>query len=377
MALARPIRAPDIASFYRWWLRELRGLLPARWRDRRRYTDACLLMVTEIGIDVVEYRRGRRHAVGRLFLPPEGNDDSVFGSSPVDPSLRRTIAGQRGRVVLVLTGSDGLIAGDILPAGAEPDLARIMRHKLDLLTPWPAEQVYFDQRIRQRLTGGRIDVALAVAQRARVDGLIARLASIGIKVDAVDIAPGATDMPLGANLLGTGRLRGRRRWLYRLVPVLLVLALLAEGLLVGGRILERQGQLATRGRAAAELELRLTDLPALRERLQSLRARASFFASERRLAPASIVVLDSLSRLLPDGVWLDELSLEGRRLVIGGFAAEAAPLVGLIEASPLFEGVRFQAPSTRVDTPGPDGAEIAAERFSISATVAAGAWSAT
>ena len=85
-------------------------------------------------------------------------------------------------------------------------------------------------------------------------------------------------------------------------------------------------------RTLAGLEQRLSDLPDLRARIEALRAQARFFADDRNSRPSPLLVLEVLSRLLPDTVWLTETRLDGNELFISGLAEEASTLVPLVEA---------------------------------------------
>jgi general secretion pathway protein L len=85
--------------------------------------------------------------------------------------------------------------------------------------------------------------------------------------------------------------------------------------------------------------------------------------------PSPIVVLEVLSRLLPDGVWLTGLSLQGDTLSITGFAREPARLIPLLEQSPHFAEVAFRAPSTQTTVRVADGRDMSLERFSLAARV--------
>ena len=62
---------------------------------------------------------------------------------------------------------------------------------------------------------------------------------------------------------------------------------------------------------------------------------------------------------LPDEAWLTELRLTGDQLVIAGFAARADGLIGLLDASPMLQEVRFAAPVTRDRPEAPERFQVA------------------
>jgi len=77
---------------------------------------------------------------------------------------------------------------------------------------------------------------------------------------------------------------------------------------------------------------------------------------------ASVIVLESLSRVLPDHTYVTELHLAGGKIQIAGITHDAPSLIPLIEQSQHFTRATFYAPTTRSSSdPG--------ERFHIEAQV--------
>jgi len=78
--------------------------------------------------------------------------------------------------------------------------------------------------------------------------------------------------------------------------------------------------------------------------------------------PASVIVLETLSQVLPDNTYVTELHLTGNKLQIAGITTDAPSLISLIEQSHHFTRATFYAPTTR--SPSDPG-----ERFHIEAQV--------
>jgi general secretion pathway protein L len=78
--------------------------------------------------------------------------------------------------------------------------------------------------------------------------------------------------------------------------------------------------------------------------------------------PASVIVLETLSQVLPDNTYVTELHLTGNKLQISGITTDAPSLISLIEQSHHFTRATFYAPTTR--SPSDPG-----ERFHIEAQV--------
>lgn len=368
-ALARTTPEPiEPTGFFNWWLSELQDLLP-RSRSSPGRRRASLHLLVERPFVRVLGRRGQRLEPLGTFMLPEPTAQVAPTDAWCEPQLRRTLQRHKDAALLVLGPNDALTCTDVLPASAESDLGRIVAHKLDLLTPWPVEQVYAAHRVAARRSDGMLEVLLAVAPRSLVDEVRQRLATLGIVPAAVDVAGDSSGRALGVDLLrAEAPAQGSGTLLRILLGLVVALALAGAGW-AGWQAWQRQQQLSAQAQLIQELEQRLADLPALRERLGALQAEAGFLANDRRSRPSPLIALEVLSRLLPDTVWLTEVRLTGRELVVAGLAEDSSALIALIEGTPEFARVRFQTPSTRTRVRTSGDGEREVERFAISAEV--------
>jgi len=79
----------------------------------------------------------------------------------------------------------------------------------------------------------------------------------------------------------------------------------------------------------------------------SLEARAAVLENVRAGNWQKLRMLQQLTKLLPDGTWLQELNINEDTVDINGFSNHAADLVPPLENSPYFTQVEFTAPITR------------------------------
>lgn len=68
----------------------------------------------------------------------------------------------------------------------------------------------------------------------------------------------------------------------------------------------------------------------------------------RGRSKADMDVLGELTKILPPPTWLNLLELSRTQVSFSGEAAQAAPLLGTVDASPLFEGSEFSSAPVRV-----------------------------
>ena len=81
--------------------------------------------------------------------------------------------------------------------------------------------------------------------------------------------------------------------------------------------------------------------------LQQARKEVSFLSKQEQQRGEALRVLDELSKIVPTNAYLSNLRYRGGVLEVQGNAETASALIPLLERSPLFENVGFNAPSNR------------------------------
>ena len=264
--------APGQGGFLHWWREELAAAMPRRQLQAR--PPRNILFLRRNGDDIELFRRRGKAAsrLGTLTLPaplPARAGESIGRALP--PESRRLITLLRRRrvpAVLLLEPDEGLLCDDRLPAGAAADIDRIMPHRVDLLTPWPADRVHAGYRLAGKRKDGQVDVLLGVAPRSGVDATLARLAAWGVTVDRVDLLREDGD-PAELNLLAPRRKQPSRRW--RVLGLLAFILLACGGALAGFEIYRLHERLQSRTTFADALQQRLADMPGLVSRIDTMR----------------------------------------------------------------------------------------------------------
>ena len=103
---------------------------------------------------------------------------------------------------------------------------------------------------------------------------------------------------------------------------------------------------------ALERAIRRLDVPAQQVRRQNqetstIETRAAVLEDLRAGNWQKLRLLEQLTKLLPDGTWLQELHISEESVEINGYSNHAAELVPPLENSPYFTQVEFTAPITR------------------------------
>ncbi len=315
--------------------------------DRRlRLRRTVVILLIGDGMLRAWLRRGDRiEALGRMRTEPaaRGGNDALAGllARLADPRRRRSVT-----LVLRLPANAGLVCQDVLPRRAAGELQRILANRIDMLTPWSAEDAVFTCWNLQRRSDGRLEVTVAVARKSGVEAALATLRSFDLVPDIVDFVVDAPTSPPRFDLQ-------RPPPQSRLPAVLRGTAVAALGLLALAGI--RGGfELADLGERIAARQLRVEEMRReLAGRLEAARQEpavptAALLAELRRERVSPLRLLDAITRLLPDQVWLESLQLHGRTVAIEGIAEDTAVLARLFERSPDFTDLRFTAPAVRV-----------------------------
>lgn len=154
--------------------------------------------------------------------------------------------------------------------------------------------------------------------------------------------------PVALNLLPSSqRRRPADRWTrvptYTLgtTAALLLLAVVGDGWIADelyARALKREIE---------RLEPRATAAREQNQRAQQLAERAAWLEAERDRTWRQLGLLQELTRLLPDGTWLQEVQVGEETAEVFGYSDRAAELVQNLESSPLFAQVELASPITR------------------------------
>jgi general secretion pathway protein L len=364
MHAPRPMPAwrQKLASFWRWWMDELAQVAPERFASLRGVARVPQLALDGEDLVLVE----PRSAAG---------SDARVALATLDPQRRRLAvrallerAGEtRGRARASLSHGEALVRRVTMPAATEENLRQVLGFEMDRITPFRAEDVYFDFRVASRdSAAGTLAVLLGVARRDIVDARVESLRSLGLSVQGVtvrdDAAHAATPLDLLPSEQRGERESAKERVVRHSLMAAVVLLLLVALLFPVWR--KREAVIALHpvvGKAQSEAQA--TD--ALARELDRQVADYNFLLAKKHATPPALAYIEDVSRLLPDNTWLQQLEIKmagkTRELQITGETASSSRLVELLEQSTLFQNATPRGALTRGQTPNSERFMIAAE----------------
>lgn len=346
VALRWPWPGSGLRGFLSWWRAGLAAWLPARLRRALSAGNGRLLLCPEAGELRLDLQQaGELCRLVALPLPLAAVVD------PLADLLRERAIGMPRW--LLLPGACGLRRSLLLPAAARERLRDVLAFEIERQTPFTVADVLFDGRILQLRPDGQLQVELVVVPRRQLAAATAGLGGQAERLAGVDLADEA-GRPLGVNLLPPAQrhvLRDpwrRRNWLLALT------ALLALALGMGQLLDNRRAAAGALQKDMASREAGARVLAAQRQRLLDGMEGAAYLRAQRAARPSSVELLDALAQRLPEGTWLEKVSVEGDQLTLIGLSNQAAALVGKLEgapqwSAPALSGALQQDPRLRVD----------------------------
>jgi general secretion pathway protein L len=265
--------------------------------------------------------------------------DGAFSAPNLAPIFKGS------RVEIVLQPTRFLFRPLELPARAADFLEGIVRAQIDRLTPWSASEAVFGCSAPSG--SGPESITTVIAATTRKVAMTYVQAVAGFHPAAVAICTNVAERNAGRVKVFEQKARGH-----------LDAARLSRALLVTLGVAAVAALLASVSAAYVADSLGAQESELARQisaRRAAIRAgsdggdRSPMAALERRKyeTPASVIVLEALSQVLPDHTYVTELHLAGSKLQIVGITRDAPSLIRLIEQSQHFTRATFYAPTTR------------------------------
>ena len=370
-SLADGVMAPirDAASrigageFIRWWWDELVAMTPARWRER--------FSTRGIAYVLADGEQWRLFGAGEDGMVEVGQAESATlgggeGRAAFDRLLAAAVGGA-SNVWLVLPRESALLRTATLPLAAEEAVRDAVGFELDRLTPLSHEQACFDCRVIGRDTSAQaLELELAASARAPIENRVAKLRELGASVLGVGVEGdvGVARVPFNLLAAEARDIPAASRAVFAARLLAVAVAALASAALIfplwqkREAFIELQPRL-DRAKASADVAERLA------KEIERLADEHNFLVTRKQGNYPAVVLLEDLSRMLPDTTWVQQLDIKAgpkiRELQVAGETGSSSQLVEILEKSVSLANVSFKSPLTKGVTPGTERFLLAAE----------------
>lgn len=285
-----------------------------------------------------------------------GDDEISLGTIAAGAEVPAEIvrAAQKCAVVLELAADEVIARRITVPVQARDLLPGIVGNQIERLSPWRAGDAAYGFDAQSNADATSLDVRVLITSRGLLDDACRRLGALGLRVDRV-VAGGRHADAVAPIVLWSRVAHASDRSLAR---VRLAIGSVVAAM-VGITVVVSLWAFLDAASADSEGEEVATRIATLQRQIQGIRpqrAAAALAPAERAWAlketsPVAVIVLEALSRALPDTSYVTDLNLEGATLRIIGLADDAPALIALLEQSGHLRDVHFFAPTTR----GSDG----------------------
>ncbi|RFC35411.1 MAG: general secretion pathway protein L [Candidatus Nitrotoga sp. LAW] len=352
-------RNSPLGRFWRWWSGELIALVP-QWlrQSSANAANELLIEVTPQAVILQRWLQGSLTEQGRVDRQSGDNDTQGIAFQVLFSKLHK----RDERVALWLADTQCLSKQIELPLAAAKNLRQVLGFEMDRHTPFKAEQVYFDFRVlRVDNQKNRLVVKLVVVPRPAMDSSLDLLERWGTPANAAYVASIAVPDGDAINLMPAERNATQPSKLCGVNSGLLLLTLLLAMAAITIPIWQkRQAVIALLPIVdRAKQQARETDV--LRREQERLAAEFNFMLDKKQAVPPLIILLDELSRLLPDDTWVQQFNLKGKELQIQGETGSSSKLIALIESARILHDANFRSPLTKGNMPNSERYHLAAE----------------
>ena len=284
-----------------------------------------------------------------------------IGNSTGNGLDRQQMQAMRGRVLLRAGSGRSVTTRLTLPAATSEVLPQVVRNKVESLAPWPISEALWGYRLAGPPIGGHIQVDVGIVSRKTALALLHRVESAGAKISRFEVGhDGTGTQGIEIDIHGDDRRQLMRNRVKAAMSAVLAIAIMAGG--YGGYLAYRTAaQTAAVEAAIADVQAALRNKDGAGGASQKLVQANALFARKRESRPV-LELINTLSKLVPDGIWLSSLEIDGRTVTISGRGNQVPGVIATLESSDTFSDVNFASATQRE-------ADAAADSFSISASV--------
>lgn len=336
----------DLSSVWQRWWRGLNSLFPVPLAQlfMRPAPKLCVYMAPE----QIRFAQVLPGLAAQPLMQLGYPEFDVLEEKSLHEQLTKGINKKLLQLDLVLPQERVLRCKVRVPAAARSNLRQALGFQISKLTPFSRDQVLYDAvETGSKPDSGMLEVELLVVpkifavrwmeQVTRITGLpVARLRAGHADGQASD-----------GNLLG--ELGVPSRWSRRLNrnSALLLMLVFSLGLIVVAPAAKLRTLVVQGKQEITLLESKVADARQQWHGLQQGAESLAFMLEQHALYGQPTQVLDELTRLIPDHVFLTGLTLEKDRLELSGQGRDVVDLVEVLNASELFEQAKFSSAITR------------------------------
>ena len=301
-----------LGSFRRaifWWIGELEGLMPRKWRDRDKAR--------------IEARFDERGVELRIHGLPDSVEPGRLEASGIIPeALAKGIAHARRTLpVWVLPPTGAVLSRSVqVPRSALGRFEHLVATEAERWTSFPADEIYLGWRLRDD-SKGKVTIVLSFVPRAAVDAALRKLQTYGLEPSLLVLDASER---ISVPLLNAAAIRSQRARRLSVAAAVLagVMCLMIDWL---AAVHERE---ALRQQIAFERQ-RFSRQRNLESKIANVLTASSDSAGQTAKSRNDFLV--AVSGAMPSTDWLTEVAIRATQITLRGYTAQPEALIKALE----------------------------------------------
>lgn len=344
----------DLKRFWIWWIDELSFFVPKKIKSLMVDQSGVLVIIeNQHGFDLSFYNKSESVPILNVSLSISGNEDFLALKEKY-PYL------DKAKFVLVLNQEKYIKIIINLPIAVYDNLEQVISFELNRYTPFTADQVYFVALPIGKIDYDKIKVLLVLTPKKTLDDLIFKLHNLEIYPDKVD-CDNFNHNKQDYDLL-PDKYRPIEDGIKKVIRLSVIVALILLSLLVLIMPVWRQSHIVDVLSNKIKLsEKQFNDILKNQSEIQVLNKQTQALINLKKDSPIVISVLHELTHLLNNDTWLTNFQMIDKKVQIQGISPNASALIGLLEASDIFNNVVFVSPITQDKNSGKERFQISIE----------------
>lgn len=344
----------NLDKFYKWWVKGISYLLPANLYSKLQRNQYYLVVEADNQKLYLKYSINNTDYPVREWTLDIDDEQSTH---QVNSEINQSVPGNT-TTILRITDKSVLQRDVVLPLAASNNLKEILGFEMDRLTPFKAEQVYFDWEIKNKdAQQQKINLKLYVVPRNSLDRLMKKLKSLGITPRVITAGDNILNPGINFTPDSYGLIHAKNYSLKDMgLPVMAVLMFIA---MLYVPVIYQNARLNSLESKVQNLREQAMDNQTLVSERDNIISRARFLDEQRHKSNSMLDLIYELTIILPDNTWVNRLITNDDEIQIYGESAAAASIIEMLEESEYFSNVQFKAPVTKNNNTG-------SERFHIS-----------
>lgn len=256
-----------------------------------------------------------------------------------------------------------------LPRAARQNLRTVVSYQVSRLTPFSVDQVFYDvlEVPAAAPNGDTIEVEFIAALKTDVQPLIEHIERITALTVSRLTVPESEALVNQQAINLFAQLRTPNQWWRRLnrnsALLLLLVAVLSITTIVP--VIKLRSLVLERKQEIKVVDERVTGLQEKRQILGQDLTALNYVLEQRSSNRELTLIIDELTRIVPDEIYIDSLSVQKQIVEISGVGTGVVDLIEVLNNSPLFEDAKFTASITRSN----QGQDVFTARMQLSTVV--------